>query len=106
MDRLPGGLGLGRRGTLVVAETAALLAERFGPRRVAGALGLAHGAAERLDLSPEGLVTRLGGPVGFVGGEHRVDLRHIDATAGQCRRDPLPLGILAQQADIDHACSK
>ena len=104
MVLLPRRLGLGGRRALGVAEATALLAELLGPHLVARPLGLTHGAAERLDLGPEGLIVRLTGPMGHVGGNDRVDLRHFDATTPECGLDPL--GIFAQHADIDHACSK
>jgi hypothetical protein len=39
-----------------------------------------------------------------VGDEDRVYFGEVDATSGECRLDRV--GIFAQQADIDHACSK
>ncbi len=104
MDLFPFGLGLGRRRALVVTEAAALLPELLRLRLVPGPFGLGHGTAERLDLGPEGLIARLVGPVGHVGGKDRVDLRRLDASTRECRLDPL--GIFAEHADIDHACSK
>jgi hypothetical protein len=103
-DLFPFGLGLGRCRALVVTEAAALRAELLRPRLVAGPFGLTHGAAEHLDLGPDGLGACQEGPVSHVGGDHRVYFGDIDATTGECRLDPV--GIFAQHADIDHACSK
>jgi hypothetical protein len=103
-DPFPGRLGRRRHLALLVAEEATLLAGLLGPCLVARPLGLTHGATERPDLGPDGLETRLAGPMGLVGVEQRVDFRRIHAPACQCRLDPL--GIFAQHADIDHACSK
>jgi len=104
VDLLPLDLGLGRRRALLDTEATALLTELLRPRLVARSFGLAHGPAERLDVGPEGLRPRQEGPMRHVGDEDRVYFGDVDATTGECRLDPL--GIFAQHADIDHACSK
>ena len=105
MHLFPFHLGLGRRGPLLVV--------RGGGSRLARSS--ARASSPDLLASPTARLSALtsarsdfgpgqAGPMGHVGREHGIHLGRLDATASQRRLDPV--GIFAQHADIDHACSK
>ena len=77
-------------------------APRPGPRRPTS--WPPDGTAEHLDLGPQRFGEGKVGPVSHVRPQQGVHLGRLDATAAQRRLDPV--GIFAERADIDHACSK
>ena len=91
-------------GSLVLAESSALLTEFGCPRLVARLLGLAYLAGDGLDLGSHRFGVRQEGSVGHVGGDDLVNLRFGHAPTAQRCLDPI--GVITQQANIDHACSK